>query len=77
MEKYWKIYTNWRVYVLTVLVMVAAVLLLCEMDEDTSLSYFFIVKGIGFGLAYLIYRLGKYWDSKGKINELMELADEE
>lgn len=77
MEKYWKIYTNWRVYVLTVLVMVAAVLLLCEMDEDTSLSYFFIVKGIGFGLAYIIYRLGKYWNAKGKINELMALAEEE
>lgn len=77
MEKYWKIYTNWRVYVLTVLVMVAAVLLLCEMDEDTSLSYFFIVKGIGIGLAYLIYRLGKYWNGKGKINELMALADED
>jgi hypothetical protein len=77
MKKFWKIYTNWRVWTLIVLSAAAAFLLLCEMDDDTTPLNFLLAKGIGFGLAYLIYRLGKHWDSKGEINELMELADED
>jgi hypothetical protein len=77
MKRFWKIYTNWRVWTLIVLSAAAAILLLCEMDDDTTPLHFILAKGIGFGLADLIYRLGKHWDSKGKINELMELADED
>ena len=59
---------------LTVLGMVAAVFILGECDD---MGYLLLTKGIGFGLAYIIYRLGKYWNAKGKINELMALAEEE
>lgn len=70
-------FRNWRVIVLTLLGMVAAVLILSEESEDASLLSFFIAKAIGFALAYITYRLGKYWDAKGKINELTALAEEE
>lgn len=67
-------FRNWRVIVLAVLVMVAAVFILGECDDMGNLLF---AKGIGFVLAYIIYRLGKYWDANGKINELTELAEEE
>lgn len=74
MDKYFKIYRNWRVHVLTTLVMVAMFLLLGDCDD---MGYLLFTKGVGFGLAYIIYRLGKYWNAKGKINELTALAEEE
>ena len=67
-------FRNWRVIALAVLVMVAAVFILGECDD---MGYLLFTKGVGFGLAYIIYRLGKYWDAKGKINELTALAEEE
>ena len=67
-------FRNWRVIVLAVLVMVAAVFILGDCDD---MGYLLFIKGVGFGLAYIIYRLGKYWDAKGKINELTALAEEE
>ena len=67
-------FRNWRVIVLAVLVMAAAVFILGDCDD---MGYLLFTKVIGFSLAYIIYRLGKYWDAKGKINELMELAEEE
>ena len=73
MDKYFKIYRNWRVHVLTILVMVAMFLLLGDCDD---MGYLLLTKGIGFGVVYIIYRLGKYWNAKGKINELMALAEE-
>ena len=74
MDKYFKIYRNWRVHVLTILVMVAMFLLLGDCED---MGYLLLTKGIGFGVAYIIYRLGKYWNAKGKINELTALAEEE
>lgn len=74
MDKYFKIYRNWRVHVLTLLCMVAALFILGDCDD---MGYLLLTKGIGFGVAYIIYRLGKYWDAKGKINELTALAEEE
>ena len=67
-------FRNWRVIVLAVLVIVAAVFILGDFDD---MGYLLFTKGVGFGLAYIIYRLGKYWDAKGKINELTALAEEE
>lgn len=74
MRKYLSIYRNWRVHALTLLAMFAMLFLAGETDDIT---YFFFIKIVGFGLVCLCYRLGMYWNSKGKINELMELADEE
>lgn len=67
-------FRNWRVIVLAVLVMFAALFILGDCDD---MGYLLFTKGVGFGLAYIIYRLGKYWDAKGKINELTALAEEE
>lgn len=67
-------FKNWRVIVLAVLVMFAALFILGDCDD---MGYLLFTKGVGFGLAYIIYRLGKYWDAKGKINELTALAEEE
>lgn len=73
MDKYFKIYRNWRVHVLTLLCMVAALFILGDCDD---MGYLLLTKGIGFALAYIIYRLGKYWNAKGKIDDLMALAEE-
>lgn len=70
-------FKNWRVLVLTALGALDALLLLSEASDGTGMAAFLLVKAAGFSIAYGIYRLGKYWDSKGKINELMALADEE
>ena len=48
-------FRNWRVIVLAVLVMVAAVFIFGDCDD---MGYLLFTKGIGFGLAYIIYRLG-------------------
>lgn len=74
MEELFTPFRNWRVIVLAVLVMFAAVFILGDCDD---MGYLLFTKGVGFGLAYIIYRLGKYWDAKGKINELTALAEEE
>ena len=73
MKKYLNIYRNWRVHVLTLLCIVAALFILGDCDD---MGYLLFTKGVGFGLAYIIYRLGKYWDAKGKLNELTALAEE-
>ena len=73
MDKYFNIYRNWRVHVLTLLCMVAALFILGDCDD---MGYLLFTKGVGFGLVYIIYRLGKYWDAKGKINELTALTEE-
>lgn len=67
-------FRNWRVHVLTLLCMFAAVFILGDSDD---MGYLLFTKGVGFGLAYIIYRLVKYWDAKGKINELTALSEEE
>ena len=67
-------FKNWRIHVLFVLAITALFLIIGECDDTST---FLITKGIGFSLAYIIYRLGKYWNAKGKINELMALAEEE
>lgn len=77
MNKYLTPFTNWRTHVLAVLAMAALVFLVSEPDDSAPLSVYLAVKAAGFALAYVIYRLGKYWNSKGKINELMALASEE
>lgn len=74
MNKYFKIYLNWRLNVLTILAMIVTILIA---SENESLLLFVLVKIAGFILGYLTFRLGKYWNSKGKIDELMELTKEE
>lgn len=67
MKKYLIPLLNWRVLVLSLLAMAAALLILGDTD---NLTVFMIIKTAGFGLGYLCYRLFRHWDERGLINEL-------
>lgn len=69
-----KPFLNWRTHALLIISALALILIMGECDD---MGYLLFTKGLGFGLAYIIYRLGKYWAGKGKINELIELINEE
>lgn len=64
--------TNWRYAVLALLVAVAAFCILSEPDENVDFSewlcVFVCVKALGFGIALLIIRLVRYWESEGTID---------
>ena len=66
------IYRNWRTQVLTALVIIDAVLLLSESDNQHALI---ITKTVGFALAYGIYKLTQHWHDKGKIDKLKQIED--
>lgn len=74
MNKYLKAYLNWRINTLCMLAMAATVLIV---SESKAFIPFISTKIAGFALAYLTFRLGKYWYNKGKIDELKELVNEE
>lgn len=67
MKKYLIPLLNWRVLVLSLLAMAAALLILGDTDD---LTVFMIIKPAGFGLGYLCYRLFRHWNERGLINEL-------
>ena len=67
MKKYLIPLLNWRVIALTLLAMAATLLVLGDTDD---LTVFMLIKSAGFGLGYLCYRLSRYWDNRGLINEL-------
>lgn len=67
-------FRNWRVWCLGIIAMFAFMLLCGETDD---FGYFVFIKVLGFAAAYGCYRLGKYWNGKGKINKLMTLAEED
>ena len=62
---------NWRTILLLLLAMPAAFLILCE-AEDTSV--FIKAKVCGALLATVTYLLARYWDARGKLPELADLA---
>ena len=72
MKKYLLPLLNWRVIVLTALAIVAAFLILG--DTDTP-AVFLTIKVAGAGIAYLAYRLARYWDARGLIDELNVYSD--
>lgn len=74
MKKYLSIYRNWRVNALAMLALAAFILLAGETDDTAT---FIAIKAAGFALCYAIYILGKYWNKRGLIDELMSIADEE
>ncbi len=67
------IYRNWRFILLTLLAVPAFILLAGDIDE---ISVFLYAKVGGIALAYAIYRLGKYWYSKGKLKELDYITED-
>ena len=75
-----KILTNYRYWVLF-LVFVIAVLGIFSEPVDTlpRLRYYLtllITKIVGFGAAWLDWRLIRYWEAKGKLPELSDISDE-
>ena len=74
MNKFLKVHLNWRINVLVVLAMIITILVASDCD---NIFLLLLTKIVGFLLSYLTFRLGKYWNSHNKINELGELANEE
>lgn len=73
MNKFLKVHLNWRINVLVVLAMIITILVACDCD---NIFLLFLTKIAGFLLGYLTFRIGKYWNSHNKINELRELVNE-
>lgn len=67
-------FINWRCDVLALLSMFAVILISGATEDVFTLLW---TKVTGFFLAWLTYRLAKYWKAKGKINELSDMADDE
>lgn len=74
MNKYFKIYLNWRINVLALLAVTAIVLITSDCDSPLA---FILTKVTGFLLGYLTYCFGKYWQDRGELKELGLLDDEE
>jgi len=73
MKKYLNIFRNWRIHMLTVLAFFAFIFIAGECDGITVLL---LTKGMGVCLVYIIYRLIRYWNGKGQINELKEFIED-
>ena len=73
MDKF-NIYRNWRIYVLMAVFAAAALLIVSDYESTEGTV---IAKCAGIGLAWLFRSLIVYWQGRGKIDELMELAREE
>lgn len=74
MDKFFKAYLNWRINVLSILSIIVMIFII---SDSENVLVFALTKISGFILGYLTFILGKYWDSKGKINELTEIAKDE
>lgn len=74
MNKYLKIYLNWRINVLALLDVTAIVLITSNCDIPLA---FILTKVMGFMLGYLTYCFGRYWQDRGELKELELLDDEE
>lgn len=74
MDKFFKAYLNWRINVLSILSIIVMIFII---SDSENVLVFALTKISGFVLGYLTFILGKYWDSKGKINELTEIAKDE
>lgn len=72
MEKYIKIYRNWRIHVLAIMAVIGGVLVI---SDANSVITFILSKVFGLGLVYGCYCLCLYWDCKGKIDELKEVEE--
>lgn len=74
MDRYRRLYKNWRVYVLMAVFSLAALLML---GENNSTEVTVIAKCTGIALAWIFRSLVIYWQGRGEIDDLMELAREE
>lgn len=74
MNKYLKIYLNWRINVMALLAVTAIVLI--TSDSDSPLT-FILTKAMGFLLGYLTNCFGRYWQDRGELKELELLDDED
>lgn len=61
-----KALTNWRHWVIAAMMTAGLMLVLCE--SDCGIAAFFLIKGAGFGLLWLMHRLAVRWASDGGID---------
>lgn len=62
-----------RSSILGVLGCICLILIVSEpADEEKWFTQFFIVKGLGFSIGYVIYRLFSHWDARGLLPEIKD-----
>lgn len=68
--------SNYRYYVLTLLLTLTVVLLMADVNDDvTGVLFFYLIlstKLLAFAFGYLFYRLYKRWEAKGTIPEMTD-----
>lgn len=76
-----KVFLNYRYYVMMIIGFVVILGVFSIPDENVSLmkwvSMLLVLKSIGFGAGYGLYRLVTYWESKNLVPELTKLITEE
>lgn len=72
---------NYRYYVLLAILCITILGVFSVPDDDLPLKIwmilFIILKIIGFGAGYVLYRLITYWQSKNLMPELTKMTAEE
>ena len=68
------LFRNWRIDVLFVLCIIQVVLTFASSEDIPTL---FTIKLFAYIVGYIIYRLFKYWDARGKLTELAQFTEEE
>lgn len=68
--------SNYRYYVLTLLLTLTVVLLMADVNDDvTGVLFLYLIlstKLLAFAFGYLFYRLYKRWEAKGTIPEMTD-----
>lgn len=65
---------NWRVHVLLVLCLIQVILTFAESDD---LYMLFTIKFFAYFVGWVIYKLFKYWDGRGLLEELNKFREED
>ena len=76
-----KAFLNYRYYVMIIVGLVAILGLFSIPNENLSLMRWawmlLVSKSIGFGVAYILYKIVNHWDSKNLVPELSKMIKEE
>ena len=74
LDDFLNICQNWRVHVLFALCLIQVILTFAESED---LLYLFIIKFFAYFVGWVIYKLFKYWDARGELEELNKFREEE
>ena len=75
------ILTNYRYYVLIVLMSIAILGIFCNVSDDLPLLQWFLLmiasKAVGFSTGYAVYKLITVWERENAIPELTKYVSED